>query len=201
MGNKRQFEEKEVLSQVATHFWEHGYSATKVDQLSELTGLTKTSLYNAFGNKEALFISALNFYVDNSLSELLLSLDTKKSLTENIEKIFKHSFTSCKNKNLSYGCLLTNSILEFNGSEPILHHQVTQLFDKVRTAMYNFFSVYVKDGRVALGYTSDDLADLYMTFFQGLRVQSRGEFSEQVLSRSIKSFLTLIKSIETNKHS
>ena len=50
MGKQRQFDENKVLSLIAEHFWEHGYAATKVDQLAALTGVTKSSLYNAFGN-------------------------------------------------------------------------------------------------------------------------------------------------------
>jgi TetR/AcrR family transcriptional repressor of nem operon len=63
MAKKRQFDENQVMNQISQYFWDHGYSATKMDELSALTGLTKTSLYNAFGNKEALFSKYVDFYI------------------------------------------------------------------------------------------------------------------------------------------
>jgi TetR/AcrR family transcriptional repressor of nem operon len=52
-------------------FWDHGYFATKMDELSALTGLTKSSLYNAYGNKEALFTQAVDFYIEQHRANLI----------------------------------------------------------------------------------------------------------------------------------
>lgn len=196
MGKKRQFNEEEVLDKLATHFWKHGFSATKVDQLSEITGLTKTSLYNAFGNKEALFLNALNFYVETSLKKLMGSLDKSMSLSENLDKLLSSSFGQCDREILSYGCLLTNSIVELNANEPALHDEVTRLCDRVREVKFEFFSHYVEAGRVSKDYSADELTDYYMTVWQGLRVQSRNHSAISKLNNSIQTFLKFIRSIE-----
>lgn len=196
MGKKRQFSEEVVLDQLATHFWKHGYSATKVDQLSEVTGLTKTSLYNAFGNKEALFLSAINSYVEKSLEMISVYLDTSKSLSSNLEKLLSDTFITGDKNTLSYGCLLTNSIVELNANELKLHDEVTALYDKVRKAKFNFFSHYVESGKLVEGYSAEELTNYFMTFFQGLRVQSRNNDAVDTLKNPIGIFLKFIKSIE-----
>ncbi len=55
MGRPRKFSEQDVLATVRRQFNETGYHGTSVDDLSRATGLSKGSLYGAFGDKEALF--------------------------------------------------------------------------------------------------------------------------------------------------
>ena len=196
MGKKKQFDEAIVIDKIASHFWTHGYSATKVDHLSEVTGLTKTSLYNAFGNKEALFLTAINFYVDRSIQMMNGFLDTNLSLSKALEKFFANSFLALEEKKLGVGCFLTNSIVELNGNEFYLHGEVTGLFDRVRASKLKFFSHYVDQRKVISGYTAEELTDCYMTLLQGLRVQSRNEGATEKVHNTIKTFLKFIKSIE-----
>lgn len=196
MGNKRQFDEEVVLDQMAFHFWKHGYSATKVDQLSNITGLTKTSLYNAFGNKEVLFTRSINFYVERSIKKMLGYLNTDLKLSTCLEKIFKDSFLSLDEEHLSCGCFLTNSIVELNSNNASLHSEVTTLFEKVRKANLKFFSYYIKSEKILKGYSSEELTDFYMTLQQGLRVQARNHNGKAKMKNTIKTFLKFIKSIE-----
>ncbi|WP_372654216.1 TetR/AcrR family transcriptional regulator [Halobacteriovorax sp.] len=196
MGKKRQFNEEDVLGQLSSHFWKHGFSATKVDQLSEVTGLTKTSLYNAFGNKEALFLSAINFYVEKSLEVMSGYLDVNNKLSTNLEKLLTDTFITADKDSLSCGCFLTNSIVELNANELELHSEVALLCDKVRKVKLNFFSHYVENNKVVEGYSAEGLTNYFMTFFQGLRVQSRNHETSENLMSPITIFLKFIKSIE-----
>jgi TetR/AcrR family transcriptional repressor of nem operon len=196
MGNKRQFEEEVVLDQLAKHFWRHGYSATKVDQLSAVTGLTKTSLYNAFGNKDALFLKSMNFYVENSLKEMSSYLNIDNSLSTNLEKLFRDSFQSIDVNTLSYGCFLTNSIVELNGNKNHLHEHITNLFDQIRGVSLEFFSHYIDTNKLIGTFDAQELTDYYLAFWQGLRVQSRNHDASTKIENSINLFLKFIKSIE-----
>lgn len=196
MGNKRQFDEEFVLDLLAKHFWRHGYSATKVDQLSAITSLTKTSLYNAFGNKDALFLKSMNFYVDNSIKEMSSYLNIENSLSSNLEKLFRDSFQNIDVNTLSYGCFLTNSIVELNGNKNHLHEHITNLFDRIRAMSLEFFSHYIDSNKLIGTFDAQELTDYYLAFWQGLRVQSRNHDASTKIENSINLFLKFIKSIE-----
>lgn len=198
MTNKRQFNDEDILYQVSTHFWKHGYFSTRVDDLSKSTGLTKSSLYNAFGNKESLFLSSINFYVENSIIAMKTYYNKKYSLSENFENILTNTFISKNKEILSYGCFLTNSIVELNATDPNLHKKVTALYDKVRQVKLEFISHYIELGRVQEGITASELTDYYLTFWQGLRVQTRNQAAPIKLKRSIQLFLKFIRLIEKN---
>lgn len=64
-GRKRAFNKEEALNKAMTVFWENGYAGTSLSDLTVALGINKPSMYAAFGNKEALFESALNHYLSN----------------------------------------------------------------------------------------------------------------------------------------
>src|ERR1700709_322985 len=62
MARPRKFDEHEVVAAARQQFNETGYHGTSVDDLSRATGLSKGSLYGAFGDKEALFQRVFDEY-------------------------------------------------------------------------------------------------------------------------------------------
>jgi AcrR family transcriptional regulator len=58
-GRPRSYDPQVALDQARAAFWNTGYAATSLDDLSAATGLNRPSLYGAFGDKKALYILAL----------------------------------------------------------------------------------------------------------------------------------------------
>ncbi len=196
MSKKKQFDETEVLNTITDYFALHGYSATRVDRLAQITGLTKTSIYNAFGNKKALFLKCVDHYVEHGLETYRAHLDTRKPMAENMEQILHLAFDHSCGPEQTEACLITNSILELKNNEPELHRYVIDKYREVQGIMQDFFRDYVRSQRVEPGIDEEDLADLFMTLRQGLIVQARLSSSREALNRSIRTFLHLIRSIE-----
>ena len=59
MTGKPKFDEAAVIAAAAGVFWRHGYTAASVNDLTEATGLSRSSLYQRFGDKDGLFREAL----------------------------------------------------------------------------------------------------------------------------------------------
>lgn len=196
MAKKRQFDEDNVLNLVSNFFWNHGYSAAKMDQIAELTGLTKSSLYNAFGNKEALFIKSLEFYIQQQLAPFNNPIDKSHSLSDGIKQIFNFKFSKTNNPLLTQGCLLTNSVLELKSNDIKLHEYVIDKYEEVYTVMCNFFECFITSNKVINGVSKEELTDLYITFQQGLNVQSRNQRANETMHRAMNMFLRLIGTLE-----
>ena len=60
---------------VVDAFWSKGYGATSTRDLAQQTGLSVTSLYNAFGDKQSLFRHALRHYLDETLKARIQRLE------------------------------------------------------------------------------------------------------------------------------
>src|SRR5262245_25217250 len=61
-GRPREFCVDHALAQALRVFWEKGYDGTSLTDLTDAMGITRPSLYAAFGNKESLFCKALDLY-------------------------------------------------------------------------------------------------------------------------------------------
>ncbi len=61
-GRPREFDTELALDRAMELFWRKGYEGTSLSDLTETLGITRPSLYAAFGNKEALFRSVLKRY-------------------------------------------------------------------------------------------------------------------------------------------
>lgn len=62
MAGKRRFDTETALDRMVETFWARGFEATSVDDLVRATGVQRQSLYNAFGDKDAMFLAALEHY-------------------------------------------------------------------------------------------------------------------------------------------
>jgi AcrR family transcriptional regulator len=63
-GRPRSFDETAILDKIMQVFWEHGYSATSLDQIAEATNLNRPSLYAAFGSKKDMYLKVINRFAD-----------------------------------------------------------------------------------------------------------------------------------------
>lgn len=81
-GRPREFSPEEVLSRALEVFWESGFEATSLDDLSQATGLNRPSLYAAFGDKESLYLAALRNWTQGMRESLSAALDLRLPVGE-----------------------------------------------------------------------------------------------------------------------
>lgn len=75
IGRPRGFDLDEALERAMVVFWEQGYEGATLTDLTDAMGITRTSMYAAFGNKEQLFCAALQRYIEGPGGYLIRALD------------------------------------------------------------------------------------------------------------------------------
>jgi len=122
MARTREYDDDTVLEQAATLFWSRGYGEVSVQELEAATGLGRGSLYNAFGDKEGLFIAAIDRYAERfgaAPFRHLANPDVRLGIQRLLEAIVGRMADPANPR----GCLLTNTSLAFGtGSERIDAH-------------------------------------------------------------------------------
>jgi len=70
MSGKPQYDEAAVIAAAIDVFWRHGYATASINDLTEATGLSRSSLYQRFGDKDGLFLEALQSHTERSLRRM-----------------------------------------------------------------------------------------------------------------------------------
>ncbi|KQQ56815.1 TetR family transcriptional regulator [Pseudomonas sp. Leaf127] len=70
MSGKPQYDEGAVLKAATNVFWRHGYANASISDLTEATGLSRSSLYQRFHDKDGLFNESLQLYTGRVLARM-----------------------------------------------------------------------------------------------------------------------------------
>ena len=87
-GRPRAYDPRVALHRALETFWTYGYSATSLDDLSAAMGMNRPSLYAAFGNKQALYLEALESYWDDALRAMRELLSREEPLADALMRIY-----------------------------------------------------------------------------------------------------------------
>jgi AcrR family transcriptional regulator len=94
------------LDSAAELFWAQGFSATSLDQLGEAMGMGRPSIYHAFGDKETLFLRALERFRDTTASTPLQAMEATDSVRDGLAAFFGQIVAYTTADRTHRGCLL-----------------------------------------------------------------------------------------------
>jgi TetR/AcrR family transcriptional repressor of nem operon len=107
MARPKTYQREDVLRKATELFARKGFEGAHLQELVEVTGLNRFSLYKEFGGKEGLFQAALDGYIER-LAELTSVLQREPAGLENVRAFYAlllgHEFP--------HGCLAVNTIRE-----------------------------------------------------------------------------------------
>ena len=112
MGRPIQFDRDEAIEMAMNAFWRNGYEACSVKALSELLGITRSSFYNAFGDRETLFALALERYCARSPDLALRKPNREKPVTRLLTETFREICVTRAADPDARGCLIVNTVAE-----------------------------------------------------------------------------------------
>jgi TetR/AcrR family transcriptional repressor of nem operon len=120
MAGTKQFDHDAVVDRAMMLFWRAGYGATSIRDLEKATRLRRGSLYNAFGDKQGLFVAALKRYETTVGQERIEQLSNPDPYRA-IEGFLDTLVTQMSDASRPRGCLHTNTSLEFpNAPDEVL---------------------------------------------------------------------------------
>ncbi len=171
-GRPLGFEPDEALAGAVGAFWEQGYDGTSLPELERATGLARSSLYNSFGTKRELFITALTAYaksIGDALTEPLQRGDTGiGDIRSFLDLIERH----VRDRSAPDGCLIVNSLVETGDSDPAVARIVDGYLERLRGG----FAAALRRAAALGEVDGDDVAmraDLLLTLVVGISAVCR----------------------------
>ncbi|MFJ3404471.1 TetR/AcrR family transcriptional regulator [Promicromonospora sp. NPDC090134] len=181
-GRPREFDLDQALDAAINVFWSQGYEGTTLDDLTKAMGISRPSLYAAFGDKEATFKRAVERYsqVDQSYVETALAQSTALAVAA---EYLRGHLRASTNPNRPPGCLTVQGGV--SGSQA--DQRVVKFLDAHRAAVEERlaarFKQAIADGDLPPDEDPVDLARYLLTVTGGQAIQAGAGATRDQLSR------------------
>ncbi len=172
MSRPREFDEDVVLDAVMQRFWAHGYESTSVKDLVEKTGVSSASLYNAYGNKRALFGVALEYYEKKLFGERLARYE-RLAPREGIEAFFDDILRRSIHDPEHKGCMVVNAAMELAAHDREVGEAVANMFRRLEIFFRTCVERGQEEGTITRSKPAGAMAQHLLGVLMGIRVLAR----------------------------
>ena len=187
MARPREFDIDQAVARAMAVFWEQSFDATTTEQLLEGMGLTRGSLYKAFGDKKALFLRALDLYESQEVDKAVAIL-SKPNVdgTQRIKSLFD-TITAAVQSGNRMGCLLCSTLSGLSANDADISPKVLTSAAK----LHHGFDTALRESREV--HFPERYARLLLTQYIGLRVLSRTGAPADVIQESVEAIEALLR--------
>lgn len=192
MARPREFDEATVLEAAIQCFWKKGFEATSMRDLIDCMGITGASLYNAFGDKSALYRKALRHYLESTFGERVMRLESTLAPRQAIEMFFGEIIDRSMNDAQRRGCMMVNSALEAAPHDPDAQAIVDDFLARAEHFFLRRVEAGQQDGTISCAQTAQDLSRLLLGVLLGIRVLTRAKPQRALLESVLRPALALL---------
>ncbi|HJP77527.1 MAG TPA: TetR/AcrR family transcriptional regulator [Pseudonocardiaceae bacterium] len=186
-GRPRTFTEDSVVDIATDLFWQHGYGATSMNRLGKSAGVLPGSLHAAFGDKHALFVRALERYVQGQ-RDFGAALQDGRPVLPRLREAFD-GIASAAGTAHPHGCMLGNTATELAHDDPAIAATVRNAFTELETSIATALARAQRDGEVAPAIDPTASARMLVALMQGLHLLARVETDPQRLREAAEAAL------------
>ena len=186
MSRVKEFDEAEVLDQALELFRARGFKHTSFADLVDELGVSRQSLYDTYGDKHALYQTALKRYLDRGLDGIRRKLeDTGTPVREAFTGFFEAMIAgSCANG--SPGCLMVNSRVELSPHNADTRALAQTHAREIEGIFVFRLSAAQRKGEIAKSKDPVALARFFYHTILGLAVASRALGDKESLRQSAR---------------
>jgi len=169
MVGTKQFDHDAVVDRAMMMFWRRGYGGTSIQDLEKATRLHRGSLYNAFGDKQGLFVAALKRYETTVSQERIKQLSNPDPYRA-IEGFLNTLITQMSEPSRPRGCLHTNTSLEFPHAPDEILRVIAERTAGIEGAIYVVLRRAQAEGILDPAADARALARFYLSIAKGITV-------------------------------
>ncbi|WP_216850960.1 TetR/AcrR family transcriptional regulator [Acidisphaera sp. L21] len=169
-GRPREFDITDAIQDAMNVFWTRGYHATSLPELLTGTGLSRGSLYKAFGDKRALFLRALDHYIDAALQRLSDSLATQGSAKAAIRAAVERHVPLSSGEAGRRGCLVVATATEMLPHDPEIATRIERMLRRIQDLFAGAILRGQTDGEIPSDRDEHDLARFLVCQIEGMRI-------------------------------
>lgn len=183
MPRTKEFNESEALQKAVHLFWEKGYQATSMEDLTVGLGLSRSSLYDTFGSKKKLLMASLQQYTEQARQAIRLIIDLPLTGKEKIHLLIKNVIEAFTTDAQQKGCFVVNMATELANQDAEIQHFTQKNIETVKDIFQQIIKQGQEDSSITCLLPAEDLAYHLFNIYNGLQVSGKMGASQEVLWR------------------
>ena len=184
-GRPLGFDPEEALLRAMDVFWDKGYAATSLDDLTQAMAINRPSLYAAFGDKQTLFRRALDRYAEGPASHALDALNEPTARAA-VERLLYTSVDAMTDAHNPRGCLLVQGALACGDEARTVKRELLTRREAGEEALCQRLKRAKSGGDLPLDSDPVALARYVTTVIHGMAVQAAGGVGRAELRKTVE---------------
>lgn len=180
-GRPREFCTDAALAQALRVFWTKGYEGASLTDLTDAMGITRPSLYAAFGNKEALFRQALDLYERDKLAYIGEAM--KEPTARAVAEYLLRGSIEVATGHESRGCMGVISSVACQAMEPSIRDDINERAEKAKRLIVDRMQRAIDDGEFSAPADPEAMTRYLLAIMQGMSVQAQAGASRSELTQ------------------
>jgi len=180
MARTKDFDEDEVLQKAMNLFWHKGYNGTSMQDLVDGLGISRSSMYDTFGDKHTLFIRSLENYKKMATAEMKAIVDNAPTAKAAIRRMFEYTIAELVSDKQHKGCFLVNAGIEMAPHDA----EVSKMLCENDRQLEKYFNEAIEKGQnsceISAEQSSHVLAQFILNTIKGLRVTAKSGADKKV---------------------
>ena len=193
MARTKVFDEQIVLNKAMNLFWQKGYNATSAQDLVDSIGISRSSLYDTYGDKHSLFIKALQLYRQERINPVMKEAGTAEDVEAYIKNVFELVKADAVSDNCLNGCLLVNSAVELAPVDPEVAAIANSIMQDSENAVCKAIKRGQQTGVFTIKHSARSLARFIFNSLNGLRVTMKFDASKKMYDDIVNVCLSALK--------
>jgi AcrR family transcriptional regulator len=194
-GRPRVFDEEQALDAALAVFWRNGYQGASLAELTQAMGVSKPSLYTAFGNKEQLYLAALEHYREQQLIKHAERLAAEPDMKNALRAFLRSVATMLTSPELPGGCMVVNSAVACD-TAALPQRVVAAIGTTVNQSSFGLLKdrlqKELQHRNLPEGTPIEQLADFFTTIMSGMAVMAKVGATQERLFDTIEHALCVL---------
>ncbi|MEC1179493.1 TetR/AcrR family transcriptional regulator [Metasolibacillus meyeri] len=193
MARTREFDEESVLDAAMQLFWEKGYEATSLSDLTARMGIQRPSIYSTFGDKKELFETALRKYTMAHASKVRATLQSCTSVRQAFVNFFEEVVAAEYTGDLNRGCFCINTMVELAPHDERFEILTREHQSYLAVIFQETIERGIQSGELEANTNAKSLAQTLIVTLIGITVMMKSQPQRSFIDNAITATLTLLK--------
>ncbi|HWZ48274.1 MAG TPA: TetR/AcrR family transcriptional regulator [Herbaspirillum sp.] len=176
-GRPLSFDRELALEQAMLVFWQYGYDTTSLNDLTTAMGITPPSLYGAFGDKEKLFLEAVQRYTEKHEDKTSRILADAPTAREAVKQLLESVAIEHTCPQHPPGCMMETVVTNCTVASTHLQTVLAEMKERRKQRFTARIQRGIDAGELPPGVSAKTLSDFYITILNGMTGQARDKAS------------------------